>query len=260
MDKKIWKYIEIFFIVISLIILIISSLFKFDNNAVMGFDKLIADIIITIICYVLILKLRIKKTAGFSKKGFLKGLILGIPFIIIGIASVIFSNSGTDLQSIKHISIFNTLLFTLNMLFVGINEEIWMRGLILNGLIRKYKENSIWKAIIISSLIFGVVHLSNIFFVEPLILLVQVINAMCGGILFATIFIKSKNIYSVIFIHALTDWISLFIANCFTGANSALSMNIDLQQAIVMILGGSLPPILISMFLLRNYKNMKEKI
>ena len=59
MNKKIWKYIEIFFIVISLIILVISSLFKFDNNAVMGLDKLIADIIITIICYVLIIKLGI---------------------------------------------------------------------------------------------------------------------------------------------------------------------------------------------------------
>lgn len=89
----------------------ISSIFKFDNNAIMGFDKLIADVIITIICYILIVKLGIKETAGFNKKGFEKGLILGIPFIIIGIGSVIFSNIGTNFNSIKHISIFNTLLY-----------------------------------------------------------------------------------------------------------------------------------------------------
>lgn len=41
--KKIWNHIEIFFILISLIILIISSCFSFDSNAIMGFDKLIAD-------------------------------------------------------------------------------------------------------------------------------------------------------------------------------------------------------------------------
>lgn len=254
--KKIWNHIEIFFILISLIILIISSCFSFDSNAIMGFDKLIADIVITIICYLLIVRLGIKETAGFNKKGFKKGLILGIPFIIIGIGSVIFSNIGIDLNNIRHISIFNTLLFTINMLFVGINEEFWMRGLVLNGLMKKYEKSSIWKPIIISSLIFGLVHLPNIFFVEPLTLLIQIINATCGGILFATIFIKSKNIYSVIVIHALTDWISLFIASCFTGANSALSMSINLGQALFMIAGGSLPPILISMYLLRNYKNM----
>lgn len=256
--KKVWKHIEIFFILVSLMILIISSLFRFDNNAIMGFDKLIADIIITGVCYLLILKLGLKDTAGFNKKGFKKGLILGIPFIIIGIGSVIFSNIGTNLSNIKHISIFNTILFTINMLFVGINEEVWMRGLVLNGLMKKYEKNSIWKPIIISSLIFGLVHLPNILFVEPLILLIQVINAMCGGILFATIFIKSKNIFSVIFIHALTDWISLFVASCFTVANSALSMNINLGQALFMIAGGSLPPIIISMVLLRKYKRNKE--
>lgn len=256
--KKVWKHIEIFFILVSLMILIISSLFRFDNNAIMGFDKLIADIIITGICYLLILKLGLKNTAGFNKKGFKKGLILGIPFLIIGIGSVIFSNMGTDFSNIKHISIFNTILFTINMLFVGINEEVWMRGLVLNGLMKKYEKSSIWKPIIISSLIFGLVHLPNIFFVEPLTLLIQVINAMCGGILFATIFIKSKNIFSVIVIHALTDWISLFIASCFIGANSALSMSINLGQALFMIAGGSLPPIIISMILLRKYKRNKE--
>ena len=180
--KKVWKHIEIFFILVSLMILIISSFFRFDNNAIMGFDKLIADIIITIICYLLILKLGLKNTAGCNKKGFKKGLILGIPFLIIGIGSVIFSNMGTDFSNIKHISIFNTILFTINMLFVGINEEVWMRGLVLNGLMKKYEKSSIWKPIIISSLIFGLVHLPNIFFVEPLTLLIQVINAMCGGI------------------------------------------------------------------------------
>jgi len=256
--KKVWKHIEIFFILVSLMILIISSLFRFDNNAIMGFDKLIADIIITVVCYLLILKLGLKDTAGFNKKGFKKGLILGIPFLIIGIGSVIFSNIGTDFNNIKHISIFNTILFTINMLFVGINEEVWMRGLVLNGLMKKYEKNSIWKPIIISSLIFGLVHLPNILFVEPLTLLIQVINAMCGGILFATIFIKSKNIFSVIVIHALTDWISLFIASCFIGANSALSMSINLGQALFMIAGGSLPPIIISMILLRKYKRNKE--
>lgn len=255
--RKIWKYIEIFFLCVSIIILLISNSLKFDDSPVMGYDKLIADIIISLLCFILIIILNIKGTAGFNKKGFLKGLILGIPFIVIGLGSVIFSNIGIDIKNIKLISISNTLLFTINMLFIGINEELWMRGLIFNGLTYKYK-NSIWKPIIISSLIFGIVHIVNIFFVNPITLIVQIINAMAGGILFATIFIKSKNIYSVIVIHALTDFLSLFLANCFTGCNSALGLEINIFQAIFMVIAGSIPPILISIFLLKDYKVIEE--
>ena len=47
-----------------------------------------------------------------------------------------------------------------------------------------------WKAIIMSAIIFGLIHIPNLFFMEPLTVIVQVINAMSAGILFAVIFVK----------------------------------------------------------------------
>lgn len=261
MMKKIMnKYVVIFGIVISFVLLSISSLFSWDDNPVMGFDKLCADACIVLCCVLLIRFLGLQETAGFTRKGFAKGLLYGSPFLVIGIASVFVSNAGVDFSTLTHISVVNSLLFTINMLFVGMNEEIWMRALILNALMRKYGDTypKVWKSLIISALIFGAIHLPNIFFMNPLTLLVQVVNAAAGGILFGAIFIKSKNIWAGITIHALVDWCSLFIGNCFIGTESIISMTMTIQQAVVIIALGSLPPILISWLLLRSRGGIYE--
>lgn len=253
MKKIANKYVVIYSIVISFVLLSISSLFSWADNPVMGFDKLCADASIVICCLLLIRFLGLQDTAGFTKEGFWKGLLYGSPFLVIGIASVFVSNAGTDFSSLTHISVANSVMFTINMLFVGMNEEIWMRALILNALMKKYGDTypEIWKSLLISALIFGAIHLPNIFFMDPVTLLVQVANAAAGGVLFGAIFIKSKNIWAGITIHALVDWCSLFIGNCFIGTESIISMTMTIQQAAVIIALGSLPPILIAWLLLR---------
>ena len=158
-------------------------------------------------------------------------MVYGSPFLIIGIASVFVSNIGVDFGALRHISVANSVLFTINMLFVGMNEEIWMRALVLNALMRKHGDtySGIWKSLLISALIFG------------------------------EIFIKSKNIWSGITIHALVDWCSLFIGNCFIGTESIISMEMTIQQAVVIIILGSVPPILIAWMLLRQ-RNIQKTL
>lgn len=252
--NKIKKHAEISMIIISLILLQISNFFQWDTNPIMGFDKILADILIVSICCLLIKKLQIWDSAGFNKTGFIKGLLYGIPFIIIGIASVFVSNLGIKLSELNFLGFPHFIIFTINMILVGANEEIWMRSLVLNALISKYgtDKKSLWKAIIISAVIFGLIHIPNIFFMEPLTLLVQVINAMSAGILFAVIFIKSNNIWAGIIIHGLVDWCSLFVGNCFSGGNTVLSMNMTGSQAISIILAGSLPPIICSIIFMKK--------
>lgn len=250
------RYIVLFCIAISLMLLWISSLFSWDDNPIMGIDKLCADACVILCCVILIRLMGLSNTAGFRKKGFCKGLLYGSPFLVIGLGSVLVSNLGVDFSTLKHIGIVNSVLFTVNMLFVGMNEEIWMRGLILNALIRKYGESykGIWKSLLISALIFGAIHIPNLFFMNPLTLLVQVVNAAAGGILFGAIYIKSRNLWAGITIHAIVDWCSLFIGNCFRGTESIISMDMTLPQAFAIIALGSLPPILISLLLLRKTK------
>lgn len=258
MDKRIKKFVNRHIILcsigISFLFLSVSSLFSWDGNPVMGLDKLCADAIIVLGSLLLIRWLGLQDTAGFTKKGYGKGLWYGSPFLVIGAASVFVSNMGIDISALTHISVANSVLFTINMIFVGMNEEIWMRALVLNALMKKYgtSYSEIWKSLLVSALIFGAIHLPNLIFMNPLTLLVQVVNAAAGGMLFGAVFIRSKNIWAGISIHALVDWCSLFIGNCFLGAETIISMKMTIPQAAILIVCGSLPPILTAWLLLRN--------
>ena len=256
MKKILKRYIELTMILFSFLLLQISSLFQWDTNPIMGIDKLCADLVVILLSFGLLIILGYKNEAGFTKQGFGKGILLGIPFYVIGIASVFVSNAGMDWSKISFLGVPNLVLFTLNMLFVGANEEIWMRGLVLNCFIQKYGEDkkSLWKAILFSALIFGLIHVPNLFFMEPLTVVVQAVNAMSAGILFAVIFIKCRNIWAGIIVHAIVDWCSLIVGNCFAGANTVLSISMSVQQAIIMILAGSLPPIIFSIIYMKKIK------
>ncbi len=241
-------------IVVSLLLLGMSSFFTWDDKPVMGWDKLCTDALIIILCLWFIYICGLWNTAGFHFSGLRKGLFYGIPFLIIGIGSVVISNIGVNLNNLQLISTPNAILFTINMLLVGMNEEIWMRAFVLNALIRKYgtDKHGIWKSLILSACIFGAIHIPNIFFMNPITLIVQVVNAAAAGILFGVIFIKCKNIWAGVLVHAMVDWCSLFLDNCFVGADSVLSMNMNIGQAILIIFLGSVPPIIISILYLKK--------
>lgn len=251
------KHAELTSILVSLALLQVSSFFQWDSNPIMGIDKMFTDTIIVLLCCFLIKVIGIWDGAGFEGKAFWTGMLYGIPFFVIGIASIFVSNIGLDLEQLSFLGVPHLIIFTINMILVGANEEIWMRSFVLNLLISKYgrERKALLKAIIVSAVIFGLIHIPNLFFMEPLTVLVQVINAMSAGVLFAVIFIKCKNIWAGIIVHAIVDWCSLFVGNCFTGGNTVLSMSMNGAQAISMIVAGSLPPIIFACIFMRNKKS-----
>lgn len=205
----------------------------------------------------MIKKLGFWEYAGFRKEGFLKGLLYGIPFLIIGIGSAIISNVGADFSSLEFISLSNVAIFTVNMFLVGMNEEIWMRSLILNIFLKKYGRSTkgIRTSSLLSAVVFGAIHIPNILFVEPITLIVQVVNAAAAGVLFGAIFVRTGNLWAVVLTHAMVDWISLFVQKCFDGGSSVLSISMTISQATIIILLGALPPLVIAWI----YMNKMEK-
>jgi CAAX amino terminal protease family. len=250
------KHKIIFSLIVCAITLLISSSFSWDDKPVMGMDKLIGDIIITLFCLVVIRSIGIWDSAGFRKKGLGLGLKLGIPFLFIGIAGAVVGNAGVDFRTLEPSSPMTFLLFTLNMFMVGVNEEITVRSLVLNNLLRQGNNTyqGTIKAVFLSAAIFGAIHISNIFFVPPVDLLAQVINAAAAGVLFGAIYVRSKNIWSTIIIHMLVDWLALLFSQCFYGGSSVLGMKMNLIQGCLFILAASAPPLLVAMFLLRKSK------
>lgn len=87
---------------------------------------------------------------------------------------------------------------------VGFAEEIYFRSIILNTL----KKLGLKKAIIISSIIFGVSHSANIAGGKDVTLtIIQIVFAFVIGIVFSELFVLTESIYPVIIWHFIHDFL-----------------------------------------------------
>lgn len=106
------------------------------------------------------------------------------------------------LPGIKDVGLEAAGTLVLGYVATGVYEEFWFRGLILNSL-------GAWtpvKAALLSSALFGVIHLVNIAFgANPAVTAAQVVGATCFGIGMAALRLRGVSLWPLIIIHALTD-------------------------------------------------------
>jgi len=100
---------------------------------------------------------------------------------------------------------FNSIL--LRGVYVGFMEEIIFRGFLYRGIEEK---NGTRKAIIVSSIIFGIYHVVNIGSMPTRFVILQVIYATAIGIIFAVIFSMTQSLVLCMGVHALIDVISFY--------------------------------------------------
>lgn len=103
-----------------------------------------------------------------------------------------FAEGATELDKNFYVDII------VSMAVAPIYEEILMRGIILEGFLNRYKPIT---AIIISSVIFGAMHLNILMFV----------NATIGAIIFGTIYYKTKSLVLSIACHIVHNLIINFV-------------------------------------------------
>lgn len=110
------------------------------------------------------------------------------------------------------------LTFVITMFLVGWNEEVLVRGIILNLFLDRFgnSKKGIFTSIILSSLIFGCAHLPNVISGVPLTsVVIQTIQATLIGVMFAAIYLRTGNLWITIIIHAVTDFAGLFGSGMF---------------------------------------------
>jgi len=99
---------------------------------------------------------------------------------------------------------------------VGLFEEALMRGIVLNGCIKLLPKNKkgLYIAVAISSALFGTTHLLGLqigsdYHTWQVIgyMVGKVLITGIGGLVFATIYLKTKNIWSCAILHAIYDFI-----------------------------------------------------
>lgn len=160
---------------------------------------------------VLIVMLLFKNSYVFTQKKepIKKGIFYG-RFYVIGIVLFTIMYGSMAIGSASIHSLFNVFV---GALLVGICEEFLCRGWLLNEFLERYGDTKkgVWYSIILSGIIFGLIHLGNFFNGQALATTItQVLNASATGIIWGLIYYKTKNIWSVIILHGLWDF-SLFL-------------------------------------------------
>lgn len=146
-----------------------------------------------------------------EKESFLKSMKKGWPLYIIMLFSII---PNMALSVLEHgINKTNLITLALYCICIGIYEEFLCRGWLQNEFIERFGNDrkGVIKSIVISSLIFGLMHLSNMSVQSTFDTILQIINALAMGMLLGSIYYKSNNIWTVIVLHALWDFGILFI-------------------------------------------------
>jgi len=103
------------------------------------------------------------------------------------------------------------ILFGISTLSSGVFEEILFRGLILGVLLHKYhkSKHGILKSVIISCLIFGLMHIVNIWTKDQTLrgTLNQVYAAFSLGILYSAVYLKTKSIIILGGLHTVHNFL-----------------------------------------------------
>ena len=166
--------------------------------------RVIYSIVIVLIIYGFRLKI-------FGKnKNFLTTLFMVLPALLISINNFPISayfNQRTEITSSTPI-----YQFLLQCISIGIFEELLFRGLILMILIDylKNQKHHILKAMFISSILFGLMHLFNLFAGAGFsATLLQVAYSILTGLMWSAVFILTKNIIYSIILHIIYNFAGL---------------------------------------------------
>ncbi len=137
---------------------------------------------------------------------FRKVWFLLVPIQVVSIVSLFIITTAYGYWDFKSSGLLFGYPLSISILFVPIYEEIIFRGFILEWLTKQMRKNS---AIIISSLLFGLWHLKNIFFLTTGELIYQMLyTALIFGPIVAVVTLRTRTIWIAVIIHYLHNILS----------------------------------------------------
>lgn len=169
----------------------------------------LARIVVAIGVLALFKKLNQHIKLGFCMKGLAKSFLLGW---VVWIASVInfydtWVNIDMSVATIPNLK--DYIGYGLYVLGVGVFEEVLLRGIILNKMLDRWGDSKggIYDAVLISSFLFGLWHLINLINKPWMVIgtITQVFYAFFIGVFFSAVYLRTRNLWSVILMHAIFD-------------------------------------------------------
>lgn len=184
--------------------------------------------------------------------GFFNGLLVGMyPLVLIGYSlyTKLMFGMPEDGQLQPAFSIFS---FFLSMALVGVAEEFIFRGVIAQSLLEHFGTGraGVWKACLLSGLMFGAAHLTNLLSSAPFGVLMQCVFAASLGTLFAAIYFRTGNLWVTVFLHGAMDIASMLVGGLYGTEDVAESISGYDASMMLSILIYLIP----TLFLLRKKK------
>ena len=196
-----------------LVALIVGSVVSFAGGMALRGDRagealggFLARLLVSGLFLLLILRLHWLTLIGFTKTGRLRSWMLVLATLVYSVFCGNYSLFG-DFDIIFQPSVLAGLI-TLKSLSIGLLEETVFRGIILFTLITHWGRSlrALTKSVILSSLLFGSVHLLNIAAGKPPVdTAMQVLNSSLAGIFYAALVLWVGSIWPAIFFHGMVD-------------------------------------------------------
>ena len=233
------------YFLLSLLPKFIASIFLVNSNIT---NKYIVGIIVRflglLITIFAIKKLNIK--LKYSLKISIKEFLISWLFFVY----IFFNIELIDFNNVETINIF---LMIIDAIFVGLFEEFLFRGLIFNLCLKEFNKYKLIVPILISSLLFGLIHLLNLTTNDFSIVIYQVFYATIIGISFSSLLIRTRfNIIWCSLLHGLYD-----IASGFTDLipKDNIVTTIPISTIVIGLLT-FIPLLIYAIFLIRKEKEL----
>lgn len=179
---------------------IVSLIVKAVTPPIYMLPDFIALCILTIPTVILVSLLGWWRIVGWNRPGEWRNLkLLILPVLIVFLPL---------LAGFKTVDAGTVLFLLVGYLLTSFYEETLFRGVIL----RLLRPKGIWTAVLLSSLLFGLAHSSNIllrFSGNPVIVLLQMLGAFTFGIAMAALRLRTNTLWPLMLVHTAWD---LFLA------------------------------------------------
>lgn len=204
--KKLYEKNELWFALVWIIGYVVLFSMADDFSESLGFQKIITAPLCVLLSLFLFFWIR---RNGLSEKyglclfqGSRRNYLYFVPLLLI--VSVNLWNGVT-----LNMSVGESALYVLSMLGVGFLEEVIFRGLLFRAICK----SSVTRAIIISSVTFGLGHIVNLLRgADILSNFLQLCYAVALGFLFVILFCKGKSLWPCIITHSGINSLSTFRA------------------------------------------------
>ena len=201
--------VAIFFLLSNLLLkpfleLLFGNVFANNNPIISLSIQLIPEALFLAIFIVLNIKV-FKQQLLFESYPIGKGIgIMGYSIFLLSIALIL------GVARVYHTSFLLVVISASLALLVGITEEYIFRGMIFGAIVSK--GYSLWIAISVSSVLFGLIHSVNLLHNSFYNVGLQMLYAIPMGAFFAVLYVKSGNLIYPIIAHAVQDFVSFVMS------------------------------------------------